>query len=59
VLDVWRELPMDREIEMRWWIVPASEVPDGREERVDWLFAWWARIDAWIDERQAERRVGT
>ena len=30
VLDVWRELPMDREIQMRWWIVPADEVPRGR-----------------------------
>jgi 1-acyl-sn-glycerol-3-phosphate acyltransferase len=53
VLDVWRELPMDREIEMRWWIVPAAEVPVDREARIDWLFAWWARIDDWIEERRA------
>ena len=52
VLDVWRELPMDREIQMRWWIVPASDVPEGDEARIDWLFAWWARIDDWIHERQ-------
>jgi 1-acyl-sn-glycerol-3-phosphate acyltransferase len=54
VLDIWRELPMDREIQMRWWIVPAAEVPTGEEERIDWLFAWWATVDDWIDERQAE-----
>ena len=54
VLDIWRELPMDREIQMRWWIVPAAEVPTGEDERIDWLFAWWATIDDWIDERQAE-----
>ena len=59
VLDVWRELPMDREIQMRWWVVPADEVPEGVDERVDWLFAWWARIDDWIDERQAEAGVVT
>ena len=57
VLDVWRELPMDREIQMRWWIVPAAEVPSGADERVDWLFDWWRRIDEWIHERQAEQRV--
>ena len=57
VLDVWRELPMDREIQMRWWIVPAAEVPTGEEERIDWLFAWWARIDDWIGERQAEAGI--
>jgi len=54
VLDVWRELPMDREIQMRWWIVPCAEVPTDREERIDWLFAWWATIDEWINDRQAE-----
>ena len=42
VLDVWRELPMDSVIEMRWWIVPAAEVPAGDAERIDWLFTWWA-----------------
>lgn len=57
VLDVWRELPMDREIQMRWWIVPASEVPEGDEARIDWLFAWWARIDDWIHERQVQNGV--
>ena len=52
VLDVWRELPMDSVIEMRWWIVPAAEVPAGDAERIDWLFTWWSRIDDWIDERK-------
>jgi 1-acyl-sn-glycerol-3-phosphate acyltransferase len=54
VLDVWRELPMDREIHMRWWIVPAGDIPAGAEERIDWLYAWWARIDDWVHERQVE-----
>lgn len=53
VLDVWRELPMDREIRMRWWLVPAAEVPEGEEARIDWLYAWWARIDAWVGASQA------
>jgi 1-acyl-sn-glycerol-3-phosphate acyltransferase len=54
VLDLWRELPMDRRIQMRWWTVPAGEVPDGEQARIDWLFAWWAQIDAWIDDRKAD-----
>ncbi|MCB0897155.1 MAG: lysophospholipid acyltransferase family protein [Nocardioides sp.] len=48
VADVWRELPMDKRIVMRWWQVPREEIPDGREERIDWLFGWWERIDDWI-----------
>lgn len=59
VLDVWRELPMDREIRMRWWIVPARDVPDGEDARIDWLYAWWARIDDWITATQAEWDAGT
>jgi len=46
--DVWRELPMDKRIVMRWWQVPRDEIPAGRDERIDWLFGWWEQIDAWI-----------
>jgi 1-acyl-sn-glycerol-3-phosphate acyltransferase len=47
--DLWRELPMDKKIVMRWWTVPRDEIPTGRDERIDWLFGWWERIDDWID----------
>jgi len=50
VADVWRELPMDKKIVMRWWSVEPSDVPAGRQERIDWLYDWWARIDDWISE---------
>jgi 1-acyl-sn-glycerol-3-phosphate acyltransferase len=54
VADIWRELPMDKQIVMRWWQVPRAEIPAGREERIDWLFAWWEQIDAWIAENRPE-----
>ncbi|MEV0129555.1 1-acyl-sn-glycerol-3-phosphate acyltransferase [Dactylosporangium sp. NPDC050688] len=47
--DLWRHLPLDLTITMRWWSVDASQVPVGHEQRVDWLYEWWGRIDAWID----------
>jgi 1-acyl-sn-glycerol-3-phosphate acyltransferase len=50
--DVWRELPMDKVITMRWWQVPRDEIPAEREARIDWLFAWWERIDEWVDEHR-------
>jgi 1-acyl-sn-glycerol-3-phosphate acyltransferase len=46
--DVWRALPMEQVLKARWWRVPAAEVPEGREAQVDWLYEWWAHIDAWI-----------
>jgi 1-acyl-sn-glycerol-3-phosphate acyltransferase len=49
VADVWRALPMDKELVMRWWRVPHEDLPAGREERIDWLFSWWEEIDRWID----------
>ncbi|MET8279398.1 1-acyl-sn-glycerol-3-phosphate acyltransferase [Micromonospora sp. NPDC005174] len=48
VADVWRELPMDKRIVMRFWSVPPEEVPTERQQRIDWLFDWWAQIDTWI-----------
>jgi 1-acyl-sn-glycerol-3-phosphate acyltransferase len=54
VADIWRELPMDKRIVMRWWQVPRAEIPEGRDERIDWLFGWWERIDAWIEQNRPE-----
>jgi 1-acyl-sn-glycerol-3-phosphate acyltransferase len=59
--DVWRELPMDKRLVMRFWSVPPEEVPATEAERITWLYDWWARIDAWIEEHQPAaqpRRTG-
>ena len=32
--------------------VPRSEIPEGREARIDWLFGWWEEIDAWIEQNR-------
>ena len=50
--DIWRGLPMEQVLTARWWRVPATEVPSGREAQVAWLYDWWARIDAWIGEHR-------
>ncbi len=50
--DLWRELPMDKQLVMRWWQVRRSDIPAGRQERIDWLFDWWERIDQWVAEHQ-------
>jgi 1-acyl-sn-glycerol-3-phosphate acyltransferase len=56
--DVWRELPMDKQITMRFWSVPPEEVPEGREKRIEWLYDWWARIDEWIEHNRPEVEAG-
>lgn len=52
--DIWRELPMDKRIIMRWWRVPRDEIPADRDAQIDWLFEWWERIDDWITEHRPE-----
>lgn len=52
VADLWRELPMDKQIVMRWWRVPRAEIPAGREERIDWLYSRWEEIDRWVAENR-------
>lgn len=56
VSDVWRGLPLDRHLTMRWWSVPPGDVPAGREARIAWLYDWWARIDTWIAEQSTRER---
>lgn len=46
--DIWRELPMDKRIIMRWWRVPRAEIPEGRDAQIEWLFDWWETVDGWI-----------
>ena len=48
VRDVWRGLPMDKTLHLRWWFVPAADVPREEAELAAWLFGWWETIDAWI-----------
>jgi 1-acyl-sn-glycerol-3-phosphate acyltransferase len=48
VRDLWRGLPMDKTLHLRWWFVPAAEVPRDPEEQTDWLYRWWETIDVWI-----------
>jgi 1-acyl-sn-glycerol-3-phosphate acyltransferase len=40
-----------RRLEIKIWRVARSRIPAKREERGEWLFEEWARVDEWIDER--------
>jgi len=48
VRDLWRGLPMDKTLHLRWWFVPAAEVPPDDTQLTDWLYHWWETVDAWI-----------
>jgi hypothetical protein len=43
------------ELRIKLWRVPAADIPKTPEERTDWLFEWWERMDRWVGEVIAER----
>lgn len=51
--DIWRRIPLTGPVHARWWRIPAEDVPDGRDARVDWLYDQWERADAWISANRA------
>jgi hypothetical protein len=50
--DIWRALPMDKELIMRAWRVPRAEIPTDPDGQVEWLFDWFAKIDEWVDAHE-------
>ena len=48
----WRVLHEHKTLHLRWWFHAADEVPRQRDERIAWLFARWAEIDAWIADQE-------
>lgn len=55
MVDIWRGLPLDTTVRMRWWRVPSAEVPRGEDAQVEWLYQWWKRIDDWVDSTRQPR----
>jgi 1-acyl-sn-glycerol-3-phosphate acyltransferase len=54
VADVWRHLPLRHVVHAHWWRLPAEEVPRERDAQIEWLYAQWERVDAWIGAQQVD-----
>ncbi|HET6208994.1 MAG TPA: 1-acyl-sn-glycerol-3-phosphate acyltransferase [Jatrophihabitans sp.] len=49
---MWQALPLvDRPMTVGWWLVPAAELPDSEQARLDWLTEQWSRMDDWVASR--------
>jgi len=48
VRDIWRAIPVDKTMRLRWHAVRASEVPTDPAGLSDWLFTEWEQMDAWV-----------
>lgn len=48
--DLWKGELIGRTIHIRFWRVPAAEIPRETEARREWLFDQWEAVDAWVAE---------
>jgi 1-acyl-sn-glycerol-3-phosphate acyltransferase len=53
--EAWRSLGQSHSIEIKVWRHAAETLPAGTGARIEWLFARWAELDAWIEERARRR----
>lgn len=49
--EVWRGALTGRRVRVELRRVPAPEIPEGEEARIDWLYTQWERLDRWVAER--------
>lgn len=47
----WNGSLVGETIRVRFWRVPAAEIPKDRDARIDWLFSQWERVDAFVREK--------
>lgn len=52
--DLWRQTPIGETLKTRMWLVPAADRPREPEAQVSWIYDWWQRLDAWIEEQGDE-----
>lgn len=57
--DLWNGALVGRAIDVEFWRVPAAAIPAERAARVEWLFAQWERLDAWLEARAADAAIAT
>lgn len=46
--ELWRHTPIGRTLTERMWLAPAGERPNAPDEQIEWLYAWWRRLDEWV-----------
>ncbi len=57
VRDLWREIPQEKTLYLRWWLYRVDQVPRDEKQQLAWLFERWADIDSWIDAHPSTERA--
>lgn len=52
--ELWRHPPIGATLRTRMWLSSPQGSLRDPEEQVKWLYAWWKRLDRWIESRGEE-----
>ncbi len=52
IRELWQRTPLSMPLIGRYWRLQPHEVPTDEDDRIDWLFEWWERIDTWIERHE-------
>ncbi|MGA7098528.1 MAG: lysophospholipid acyltransferase family protein [Acidimicrobiia bacterium] len=55
VKDIWSGGLVGSTIDVHFWRLPRSSIPEDRSARVEWLFEVWADVDAWVAGKRFAR----
>lgn len=55
ISDIWSGRLVNSRIKVRFWRVPAAEIPGEEPERTQWLYERWRGIDQWVGEHRTDR----
>jgi 1-acyl-sn-glycerol-3-phosphate acyltransferase len=50
---LWNGALRNARVRVKFWRIPASDIPRQREERIEWLFENWQAMDGWLEEQAA------
>ncbi len=42
-----------QKVRIKFWRVPAAEIPENEQERIDWLHNEWGKVDSWIEANKS------
>jgi len=51
---LWRGGLVGSRVRVRFWVVPFEEIPKGRKALSDWLWAEWAKVNAFLEESKGK-----
>ena len=57
IRDIWAGALVGRTIRLKLWRERAASIPAGRDAQLEWVAARWQRLDDWLCEVDADKRV--